>query len=252
MRNGIFITFEGCEGCGKTTQARLLFKYLKKKGCDVVQTREPGGTRVSKTIRNFLLHSKSNITPLAELLIFEADRAQHVEEMIQPALEQGKIVICDRFYDATVAYQGYARNLDLGTIGKLNSIASRGLKPDITLLLDYNVKRGLKKAKNVSHTFDRLENERFAFHNKVREGYLKTADSDPKRIKVIHTQRMIDMTHKKIVEIVQGLLNRRKYGAHCKNQNNIKYDRLRGATSAGKKHNGAFSSCEVDKCRLTK
>jgi dTMP kinase len=213
MNKGFFITFEGCEGCGKSTQSNLLYQYLKKKGLNVVHTREPGGTRAAESIRKVLLDPRNSITPLAELLLYEASRAQHAAEVILPALKAGSIVICDRFTDATLAYQGYARGLDLDTIQKLNRIATQGLVPDLTILLDIAVEEGLAKARGLKKgsfaTGDRLEREDVSFHRKVRKGYLALARKEPKRIKIIKTASTIEKTQQKIRAAIDKVLSGR-------------------------------------------
>jgi dTMP kinase len=179
----LFITFEGGEGSGKSTQARLLYRYLQGQGIPSLLTHEPGVTRLGIKITRLLKWSPdTNISPLAELLLFNASRAQLVSEVIMPALESGKIVICDRYADSTTAYQGYGRGLDLATVEAVNRAGMSGVYPDITFLLDMPVERGLaRKEKNQ----DRFEKESVAFHQRVRKGYLKLADAEPQRWCVI-------------------------------------------------------------------
>jgi len=190
-KNGVFITFEGIEGCGKTTAIKYVAQYLKKMGHDVILTREPGGTKIGDRIRKILLSQKSSaMTPKAELMLYCASRAQHVEEIIFPAVHKGKIVLCDRFSDATLAYQGYARGLGVKEVKSLNKIACRGLEPDLTILLDVDVRTGLRRAmrrndENNGWDEGRFERESEEFHNRVREGYLKLAQKEKKRIKII-------------------------------------------------------------------
>jgi dTMP kinase len=188
---GLFITLEGIDGCGKTTQAELLADYLTGKGFGVVRTREPGGTDIGRRIRAILLDPESKgITGLAELLLYCADRAQHMAEVIEPALSAGSVVVCDRFTDATAAYQGFARGLGLEVIDNLAEIATRGRRPDITLLFDLPVDKALGRARgrndknNTGHEA-RFEEESSAFHEKVRQGYLEIARREPGRVKVI-------------------------------------------------------------------
>lgn len=193
MKKGIFITFEGPEGCGKTTQSALLCGYLKKRGYSVVHTREPGGTKAGEDIRKILLHAKEiDISDLSELFLFEACRAQIVKEVILPALKRGKIVVCDRFSDATLSYQGYGGKIPLGIIKTLNAIASRGLKPRLTILLDIDPVTGLARAK--AKGSDRMERKCLGYHKRVRAGYLKIAKGEPGRIKVIKVREDIDST----------------------------------------------------------
>ena len=187
----MFITFEGIEGCGKSTQAKRLVNRLRELAVPLVFTLEPGGTTVGQKIRRILLDSRNqHLSPLAELLLYAADRAQHVEEVIKPALEQEKWVLCDRFFDATTVYQGYARGLDMKLIVTLNEKASPGIRPDITFLIDCAVEVGLKRAlKRNKIQFqegqDRFEREKKDFHEAVREGYLNMAMEDPERFVVV-------------------------------------------------------------------
>ena len=195
----LFITIEGGEGSGKTTHSILLKEYLEKKGFKVLRTREPGGTVLAESIRNILLNPGSNLTPLSELLLYEAARAQHINEIVLPALKKGKLVICDRFTDATVAYQGYGRKLSLSLINKLNAAASLGLEPILTIYLDIEPGLGLNKAKNLDKesygkSGDRIERESLQFHKDVRKGYLFQAKKDQKRIKIIKTNPDVGKT----------------------------------------------------------
>lgn len=189
----MFITFEGIEGCGKTTQIRRLAKRLISHQVPVVLTLEPGGTKTGEKIRGILLDSKNrNLSPLSELMLYAADRAQHVAQVIKPALDQGKWVLCDRFTDATVAYQGTARGLDMRLIRTLNARITQGLKPDVTFLLDCPVELGLARAIHRNETGktkgeDRFEREKKTFHRMVREGYLRLSRKEPQRIVVIRT-----------------------------------------------------------------
>lgn len=207
----LFITIEGGEGSGKTTHSLLLKEYLEDKGYKVLLTREPGGTVLAESIRKILLDPKSNLSPLTELLLFEASRVQHIEEIVMPALRSGKIVICDRFTDATVAYQGYGRNLNLALINKLNKAASLGIEPVITLYMDIKPDLGLTKAKELDKesygkSGDRIERESVEFHNNVRKGYLAQAKKYPARIKVIRTQKEIEQTQLLIRKAVDKAL----------------------------------------------
>jgi len=187
----LFITFEGIEGCGKSSQARRLADRLERLRVPLALTLEPGGTRVGREIRRVLLDSRNqDLLPFAELLLYESDRAQHVKEVIGPALDQGKWVLCDRFFDATTAYQGYARGQDLAVIQALNERASCGIRPDITFLLDCPVKVGIKRALKRNEALlqkgqDRFERERVAFHEAVRQGYLTIAGEEPERFVVV-------------------------------------------------------------------
>lgn len=180
----LFITFEGGEGSGKSTQAKLLYHRLLKLGREALLTREPGGTALGTRIRGILKRQLDTpVTPSAELLLFAASRAQIVAEVIRPALENGVTVICDRFADSTTAYQGYGRGIDPGTIATLNSLATGGLTPDLTVFLDIAPDRGLSRKKGIAA--DRFEQEAVAFHARVRDGYLELAKSEPKRWLVV-------------------------------------------------------------------
>ena len=207
----LFITIEGGEGSGKTTHSLLLKEYLENKGYAVLLTREPGGTALAETIRKILLNPNSNLAPLSELLLFEASRVQHIEEIVLPALRSGKLVICDRFTDATVAYQGYGRNLNLPLINRLNKAASLGIEPVITLYMDINPNLGLSKAKELDKeaygkSGDRIERESVDFHKNVRKGYLAQAKKYPERIKVIKTLKEKEMTQLSIRKAVDKAL----------------------------------------------
>lgn len=206
-RKGIFITFEGCEGSGKSTHSAIISRKLKARGRKVVQTREPGGTLLAEAVRRILLHPESRINPLAELFLYEAARAQHISEVIKPALKKGMIVVCDRFSDATIAYQGYGRRLDVKTIRLLNSIASESIKPDLTVYLDIPAADGLMKARKLKKGTDRLELEAVSFHNRVRKGYLALAKTEPKRIRVVKVQDSIEKTSALVVKALKSKLN---------------------------------------------
>jgi len=194
----MFITLEGIEGSGKTTQIVCLVEFLTKRGHDCVTTREPGGTKIGEKIRAILLSSESGgMDPMTELLLYTADRAQHVKESIIPYLDSGKTVICDRFYDATVVYQGYARGLDMDVIDRLHTLATGGLKPDLTFLLDLPAEMGLSRAwtqiNNGSRTGSetRFEEEKLSFHEKVRTGYLDLVRLEPDRFRMIDASKEI-------------------------------------------------------------
>ena len=200
---GIFITFEGVEGAGKTTQVERLAAAL---GPDVVRTREPGGTPVAERIRDIFLTS-DGITPMAELLLIAAARAQHVDELIRPALAANQIVICDRFIDATVAYQGYRGGIDLALIHHLNRVATGGLTPDITFILDLPPAIGLQRQQSGKTHRDRLDREPLDLHRKVREGYLSAAKADPDRVKLIDATQSPDTVHAAILTKYQNYLS---------------------------------------------
>ena len=179
----LFITFEGGEGCGKSTQSRLLWKKLHQQNIPVVLTHEPGGTALGNEIRKSLKRKRgSSISPQAELFLFVASRAQLVAELIRPALEEGKVVICDRFAHSTLVYQGYGRGLDLATLEMVNNIATQNLKPDLAILLNISPEQGLTRKRSLR---DRFESEDLSFHQRVREGYFKMATAEPDRWLVI-------------------------------------------------------------------
>lgn len=207
-KRGVFITFEGPEGSGKSTHARLLFKFLKKKGYACVFTREPGGTAVGNRIRKILLlERKLHINDICELFLFEASRTQIMDEVILPALKKGKIIICDRFYDATTAYQGFGGGIDFKFVERLNNFATKGVKPDLTVLLDIGTKKGLKRALK-GRKPDRVESKSIKFHNRVRYGYLKLAGKESKRIKVVKAEKSIQEVQKAVREVVVKCLSR--------------------------------------------
>lgn len=213
-KKSVFITIEGCEGCGKTTQSELLKKYLQSKGLNVVLTREPGGSVVAEKVRNILLNPDFKVAPFCELMLYEASRAQHLAEVIKPNLEKGCVVICDRFTDSTLAYQGYARGIDINVIKKLNDIASSGIKPDLTIYLDIKAGEGIKKAKSVNKGIltggDRIEREGINFHNKVRKGFLALLKHYPNRIKKVKTDKIIEKTQKRINKIIDEFFKKKK------------------------------------------
>lgn len=183
MIRGDLITFEGIDGCGKTTQMRLLGSYLSERDVAFISTREPGGTELGRALRSALLDGGS-VEPAAELLLYAADRAQHVRRVILPALETGLTVLSDRFDDATTVYQGYARGFDLGFVRQLNEFATAGLKPDLTLLFDLEVETGLSRMQR-REAGDRLDREPLEFHRRVRQAYLELAAREPQRFRVI-------------------------------------------------------------------
>lgn len=212
----IFITFEGIEGCGKSTQARLLFEAMKQRGVDTLLTREPGGTRIGKKIREILMStSNADLCAAAELLLLEADRAQHVREVVGPAIKKGTMVICDRFSDATLAYQGHGRGVDLAFIEKLNSYASNLITPDKTFLLDCPVELGLSRAveRNMKAKMQdegRFEAETLEFHKRVRNGYLSLANREPERFVVLDGTRGQEDLAREILGIVEVLLGEKR------------------------------------------
>lgn len=202
----MLITFEGVEGSGKTTQVELLYNYLRDKGYQVIRTREPGGSALGEALRKVLLQRDLNVLALSELLIFMASRAQHMEEIIMPALDRGALVLCDRFIDATYAYQGYGRGIDLGIIGTLNRLVTKGVMPNLTILLDCEASLGLKRKLVHSKQVDRFEKEEAAFHEQIRSGYLKLAEEDSKRFFVVNGKRAVETIHATIRDRVAKLL----------------------------------------------
>jgi dTMP kinase len=208
----LFITFEGVEGSGKTTQIERLKKYLTQKGIPCKVTREPGGCPISERVRRILLNPDHRMmVPLSELLLYEAARAQHVKEVIEPFLKKGVVVLCDRFNDATIAYQGYGRKIDLEWVKNLNRFSSQGIQPDLTFLLDCPSPLGLKRALRRNRILkrereDRFEQEKAQFHHRVRKGYLFIAKKEPNRVKVIDTRQGEDKVFEKIRQVVDELL----------------------------------------------
>ncbi len=203
---GIFISFEGIEGTGKSTQARLLYEYLEGKGFEVILTEEPGGTQIGLKIREILLSLEyREISSMTELLLYNASRSQHIQEVILPAIHRGAIVITDRFSDSTIAYQGYGREIDLNLIDSLDRVSTKNLRPDITILLDVDVEIGLKRNRGIQKT-DRLELEDIEFHKKVRKGYLEIAAKESERIKVISASESIEAIHSQIISLVTKMI----------------------------------------------
>ena len=203
MKDGLFITFEGADGCGKTTQLTLLDEYFNKAGRKTLLTREPGAGILGAKIREILLNYDGEVSPNCESFLFLADRAQHVEGMIKPALEEGTIVLCDRYTDSTLAYQGYGRELDMERIKYLNNLATSGLKPDLTIVFDVDIETSLSR---IGKSKDRMESAGVDFFNRVRRGYLEIAKQEPDRVKIIDSSDTIENVHKKVVEIVESLV----------------------------------------------
>jgi dTMP kinase len=208
-----FITIEGGDGSGKTTQLKTLERYLSERGKPCLSTREPGGTSVGKLLRKVLLETgKQRITPATELFLYLADRAQHIHEVIIPALEQGRIVLCDRHTDSTLAYQGYGRGIDLELLRRLNDMASQGIKPDLTLLLDCPVEIGLSRTAQrrsqigAGQGEDRFEREKLEFHERVRTGFLELARAEPDRFRIINAAGSSQAVAEAIKNIIDEFL----------------------------------------------
>ena len=198
MTRGLFITFEGADGCGKTTQINLLKEYLSDNGYDVFVTREPGAKGLGERLRDILLNYDGEVSDKCESFLFLADRAQHIDTIVKPALEQGKIILCDRHTDSTVAYQGYGRGLDIEQINMLNNIATNGLKPDLTFVFDVDIQTSMSR---VVGEKDRMESSGNDFFNKVRNGYLEIAKCEPQRVKVIDAKLPIDKVFEQVLSI---------------------------------------------------
>lgn len=203
MQKGLFITFEGCDGCGKTTQLELLAKYLQDKGYDVIVTREPGAKGLGEKLREILLNYDGEVSSNCESFLFLADRAQHIDTIVKPAIDAGKIVLCDRHIDSTAAYQGYGRGLDLEQINYLNNIATSGLKPDLTLLFDVDIETSMAR---VGKNKDRMESAGIEFQEKVRRGYLELAKKEPERIKVFDSGKTIEQLHQEVLGTIAPLV----------------------------------------------
>ena len=215
---GTFITFEGIDGSGKSTQLRLLGNFLRANGCDALMTREPGGTTLGLRLRAALLDAMEEVDPLTELLVFAADRAQHVRRLLRPALETGRVVISDRYADATVAYQGAGRGFTPELISQIVQLATAGLKPDLTLLFDVSVEESTTRttrrsnssrsasAKNVR---DRLDIEHADFHARVRDAYLQIALAEPERVKLIDSSGPVEKTQERVKDIIVPFLKSR-------------------------------------------
>lgn len=204
---GLFITFEGGEGAGKSTLIDRLYEALKAQGRAVLKTRAPGGTRAGEAIRALLLNKEGvALIPRAELLLFLADRAQHVEEVITPALKSGQIVLCDRYNDSTIAYQGIARGLGKEEVQKLCAFATDGLDPHLTFYLDLDPAVGLKRLKQVKEGKDRIEAEKLSFHQKIREAFHQIAKREEKRFRILDASKSPDQVFHQTLEVVDDLL----------------------------------------------
>lgn len=209
---GTFISFEGIDGSGKTTQLRLLSSYLQEAACDVLLTREPGGTPLGNRLRGALLDANEEVDPLTELLVFAADRAQHVRRVLLPALKAGRIVFSDRYADATTAYQGAGRGFSPDLIAEIIQLATEGLTPDLTVLFDLSVEDSTARTQrrgNGAQRGDRLDAEDQDFHRRVRDAYLQLAKAEPGRIKIVNTNQPAELTQARLREIVIPFLKTR-------------------------------------------
>lgn len=210
---GKFLTLEGIDGCGKSTQMRLLGSELRLRGYEVVTTREPGGTQFGNRLREVLLDIDEQVDPLAELLVFAADRAQHVRTLIRPGLESNHIVLSDRYADATAAYQGAGRGFTERTINQAIQLATDGLKPDLTLLFDLPVDQALQRAHqrhDDGAKHNRLDVEEKTFYERVRKAYLKMAANEPKRFRLIDASKAIDEVHAQVMHVVDEVFTKEK------------------------------------------
>ncbi len=207
MQKGLFITFEGADGSGKTTQLNNVKSFLEQKGFDVVITREPGALDIGQKIRNILLHHDGIVADRCEMFLFLADRAQHVETFIKPAIDEGKIILCDRHTDSTIAYQGYGRGQDINLLKDLNKIAINGLNPDLTLLFDVSTEVAQER---VGSEKDRMESAGIEFHKKVRNGYLELQKQEPERIKIVNANNSIEEVFEETKAIVSKLIQEKQ------------------------------------------
>ena len=203
MEKGLFITFEGADGCGKTTQIKLAAEYLKNKGYDVILTREPGAKGLGEQLREILLNYDGIVSDRCESFLFLADRAQHIDTIVVPAVDAGKIVLCDRHIDSTVAYQGYGRGQDIEQINKLNMIATNNRKPDLTIVFDIDVETSMSR---VGSEKDRMESSGTEFFNKVRHGYLEIAKQEPQRVRVLDSAKSIEEIHESVIKLINSLV----------------------------------------------
>ena len=204
----MFITFEGPDGSGKSTQLRMLASALREEGREIVTTREPGGTEIGDQIRAVIMNMKNKaMDPRTELLLFNASRAQLVEELIRPSLAAGKVILCDRYADSTMAYQGYGHGLDKDELRRLLNFATGGLKPDLTLLFDISAEAGLKRRLSNHDEWNRMDDYALQFHERVRGGFLELAAADPERWVVIDADRDPDVIHAEVLDIVKRKLS---------------------------------------------
>lgn len=206
---GKFITFEGIDGSGKSTQLRMLASDLRVKGANVLTTMEPGGTPLGRRLRESFLETEETVAPLAELLLFAADRAQHVELLLKPSLEEGKIVISDRYADATFAYQGAGRGFPETLVNQIIKIATNGLKPDLTIFFDVSIEKALMRTDSRNEAGEkknRMDLETRDFYNRVRDAYLKLAAKEKKRFRIINANGSVGEVHKQVLEVVNQFL----------------------------------------------
>ncbi len=211
MHQGKFITFEGIDGSGKSTQLRMLVGELRQRSVDVITTFQPGGTPLGRRLREAFLETEETVAPMAELLLFAADRAQHVEFLIKPALAEGRTVISDRYADATFAYQGAGRGFDSKTINQIIRLATGGLKPDLTLFFDISIENAIARMNSRTETgvkVNRMDFETLEFYTRVRDAYLQIAKSEPKRFRVIDANGPVEAIHAEVLELVDDFLLR--------------------------------------------
>ncbi|MEO8434843.1 MAG: dTMP kinase [Pyrinomonadaceae bacterium] len=209
---GPFITFEGIDGSGKSTQMRLVANVLRQQGLEIVTTREPGGTTLGQRLRTALLDAQEQVDPLAELLVFAADRAQHVNRHLRPAIDGGQVVLSDRYADSTVAFQGAGRGFDANLIAEIVQLATGGLKPDLTLLFNSPVEECIARTRRRHEgksKGDRIDGEDLEFHTRVRDAYLRIAEAEPERIRVVDAGGAVQETHQLVVDIVVPFLKKR-------------------------------------------
>lgn len=203
MKKGLFITLEGADGCGKTTQLNLLKEYLTSKGYEIVVTREPGGKGLGEKLREILLNYDGEVSDRCEAFLYLADRAQNIDTIIKPAINSGKIVLCDRHTDSSVAYQGYGREQNIDNINMLNELAVNGVHPNLTIVFDIDTETSMAR---VGAEKDRLESAGIEFHKRVRNGYLEIAKKNPQRIKVVDASQTIEDVQRDVIKIIEGVL----------------------------------------------
>ncbi len=203
MKKGLFITLEGADGCGKTTQLNLLKEYLTSRGYEIVVTREPGGKGLGEKLREILLNYDGEVSDRCEAFLYLADRAQNIDTIIKPAINSGKIVLCDRHTDSSVAYQGYGREQNIDNINMLNELAVNGVHPDLTIVFDIDTETSMAR---VGAEKDRLESAGIEFHKRVRNGYLEIAKKNPQRIKVVDASQTIEDVQRDVIKIIEEVL----------------------------------------------